>query len=127
MGLRVTSGHHVSFSVSDLARSRAFYEGVLGFAPIERPDFPFPGMWYGVGAIEVHLIVPPGAETDVEVRGPNPLQNHAAFAIESYEEAAAHLSAHGIPFSGLGPERGQLFLRDPDGNQIELIVADKGP
>ena len=38
-------GHHVSFSVSDLEASLAFYRDVLGLEPIERPDFGLPGAW----------------------------------------------------------------------------------
>jgi catechol 2,3-dioxygenase-like lactoylglutathione lyase family enzyme len=122
--MKVRSGHHVSFAVSDLERARAFYETVLGFETIERPDFGFPGVWYGVGAIEVHLIqAPDGVDTGTPPGHTNPIANHAAFAIESFEEATADLETAGIAFIPL-PKQGQIFLRDPDGNQIELIQAD---
>ena len=51
--------HHVSFAVSDLERSRRFYEGVLELEPIPRPDLGLPGMWYRAGTSEVHLIATP--------------------------------------------------------------------
>ena len=54
--------HHISFAVSDLARSRRFYEDVLELEPIPRPELGLPGMWYRAGSSEVHLIAtPPGA------------------------------------------------------------------
>ena len=50
--------HHVAVSVSDLARARQFYSGVLGLEEIARPAFPFDGAWYRVGTgHELHLIV----------------------------------------------------------------------
>ena len=49
--------HHVAVSVSDLARAKGFYGGVLGLEEIARPRFPFDGAWYRIGNREVHLIV----------------------------------------------------------------------
>ena len=53
------SAHHTSFPVKDLARSRAFYEGVLGLIEKPRPQCGFPGAWYQAGPCEVHLIQAP--------------------------------------------------------------------
>ena len=123
--MRVLAGHHVSFAVRDLERARRFYEGVLGFEPIPRPAFPFPGAWYRVGPIEVHLIVvPEGVETGTPAPRLTPVTNHAAFAVDDYDATVRHLEAQGIEFLGLGPKQGQVFVRDEDGNLIELLVAD---
>ena len=51
--------HHVSFAVRDLARQREFYEGILGLAPIPRPDLGLPGVWYAAGRGQIHLIETP--------------------------------------------------------------------
>lgn len=49
---------HVSVAVSDLEKTKAFYGGVLGLPEIPRPDFPFPGVWYGLGGdLQPHVIV----------------------------------------------------------------------
>lgn len=116
--------HHMSFPIRDLARSRAFYEGVLGLEPIQRPEFPFAGAWYQAGAAQVHLIVPPEG-IDVGAAPPvlNPMARHAAFAIEDYAATLAHLKAHGLEVFETTPENGQMWVRDPDGHIIELIVA----
>ena len=40
---------HVSVTVTDVAKARDFYSGVLGFKEIPRPAFDFPGIWYSLG------------------------------------------------------------------------------
>lgn len=36
--MKIVRGHHVSFAVADLARSRHFYGNVLGLAELPRPE-----------------------------------------------------------------------------------------
>ena len=43
-------------------------------------------------------------------------------SIDDYEATLAALGEEGVEVFGLGAEVGQLFVRDPDGNIIELIV-----
>lgn len=116
--------HHVSFAVSDLARARRFYEGVLELEAIPRPDLGLPGIWYRAGASEVHLIAtPPGANVGSAPERLTPLANHSAFAIDDYAATLAHLKARQVEVLETNAERGQLWVRDPDGNVLELIVA----
>jgi catechol 2,3-dioxygenase-like lactoylglutathione lyase family enzyme len=115
--------HHVSFAVSDLERSRRFYEGVLGLEPIPRPEMGIAGIWYGAGGCEVHLIVaPPGVDVGQAPAQLTPLANHSAFAIDDYEKTRARLAQHGVEVLETSAARGQLWVRDPDGNVLELIV-----
>jgi glyoxylase I family protein len=116
--------HHVSFAVSDLERSRRFYEGVLELEPIARPDLGLPGMWYRAGASEVHLIAtPPGMNVGLAPERLTPLANHSAFSIDDYPGTLARLKSRGVEVLETNEERGQLWVRDPDGNVLELIVA----
>jgi glyoxylase I family protein len=116
------SVHHVSFAVSDLARSLAFYQGLLGLEPVERPDFGIPGAWLSVGNAQVHLIeTPAGAEVGAPPPGLSPLANHQAFAIEDYGATLGRLRDRGVEVLETSPDQGQLWIRDPDGNVIELI------
>jgi catechol 2,3-dioxygenase-like lactoylglutathione lyase family enzyme len=115
--------NHISFAVRDLERSRGFYEGVLGLASIERPDFGIPGRWYQAGDSQVHLIqVPEGVDTGSPPPALSPLANHQAFAIGDYAQVLAQLQSHGLEVMETTPENGQLFVQDPDGNMIEFIV-----
>lgn len=118
-----TSVHHISFAVSDLERSREFYGGVLGLQPIERPELGIPGIWYAAGAAEVHLIAKPeGVDAGSPPDKLSPLANHQAFAIESYAACLEHLRGRGLEVMETSPERGQMWVQDPDGNVIELIA-----
>jgi catechol 2,3-dioxygenase-like lactoylglutathione lyase family enzyme len=114
--------HHVSFAVRDLDASRAFYESVLGLEPAERPDIGLPGAWYAAGNAQIHLIAAPeGFDLGAAPDRLTPLANHCAFAIESYDESLAFLKDRGAEVFETKPEIGQLWVRDPDGNVIELI------
>jgi catechol 2,3-dioxygenase-like lactoylglutathione lyase family enzyme len=120
----VSTVHHVSFLVRDLERSRRFYEGVMELETIPRPDLGLPGVWYRAGASEVHLIAAPaGVEVPEASLGLSPLANHSAFAIEDYEKTLAELKRKGVEVFETSAASGQLWIRDPDGNVIEFIVA----
>jgi catechol 2,3-dioxygenase-like lactoylglutathione lyase family enzyme len=115
--------HHVSFAVSDLERSRRFYEDALGLEVVPRPDLGVAGVWYRAGDAEVHLIATPeGIDVGTRPKGVNPLANHNAFAIDDYTKTLEHLQGRGIEVLTTSPEVGQMWVRDPDGNVIELIA-----
>lgn len=116
--------HHVSFPVSDLERSRRFYEDVLGVREIDRPDLGLPGAWYRAGGTEIHLIQTPDG-VDVGSRPPSlsPLAAHCAITIDDYTKTFDELASKGVEVLGTSAERGQMWVRDPDGNIFELIVS----
>ena len=119
-----TGVHHISFAVSDLERSRRFYEGVLGLELIERPDIGLPGVWYGAGNAEVHLIqTPNGADVGTRPGATTPLANHNAFSVEDYQKTVDHFKRAGIDVIETSAENGQLWVSDPDGNVLEFITA----
>lgn len=118
----VKRAHHVSFGVSDLERSRAFYGELLGLEEIERPDFGLPGAWYQAGEAQVHLIAQPeGFAGGQPPPALNPIADHAAFEIDDYEKVLAELEARGVEVLPTSPAVGQMWIRDPDGHIIELI------
>lgn len=106
--------HHVSINVSDPEASIDFYTRVLGgTVRDDRPDFGIGGAWIDLGAAQVHLI-----ETSV----PPNLGQHFAIRYADLDAVVAELRAQGIEIDDPSPVgRGrQTFLRDPDGNGVEL-------
>ena len=115
--------HHISFAVGDLERSREFYEEILGLQPIERPELGIGGVWYGAGNAEVHLIeTPEGADVGTPVASLTPLANHQAYAVDDYAAALDFLKSKGVEVLETSPVQGQMWIRDPDGNVIELAA-----
>jgi len=124
--IKTKSLNHVGLRVADTPRARKFYEDLLGFKVMPRPEFPFGGAWYGIGRNMVHLI-----ESEKGAKKIDPLGPHLAIEIEDYDGAKAELERNGIeyveaanmtnvgsvPVSQTGR---QLWIIDPDGNTIEL-------
>ena len=129
--LKVEILHHVAIPVSDLARSKAFYGGLLGLEEIARPAFPFDGAWYRIADRELHLIVArdPTFRTD---KGVAIEDGHFALRVGSFRAALAHLEANGVRRDTDEPGRSmrvnansvtgypQIHLMDPDRNIVEI-------
>jgi glyoxylase I family protein len=114
--MRVRQLDHVSVPIRDLARSRAFYEDLLGLGQAPRPDLGFPGAWYAAGRAQVHLI-----QREQPLGGIDPTGPHLALEVENLDTVKQTLDARGIPYLALGSQ--QLWIADPDGNVIELCTA----
>jgi len=106
--------HHASVRVSEITRARAFYEGVLGLSTAPRPDLGFPGAWYDLGDGQLPLIQHQQQTFD----GIDPTAPHFAVEVASLAEVKKTLDARGIAYLEFGGS--QLWVRDPDGNVVEL-------
>jgi glyoxylase I family protein len=129
--LRIETLHHVSLPVTNLARSRLFYTGVLELVEIDRPPFDFEGAWYRVGDRDLHLIVG-GQPTLREGKGIDSRDIHFAIRVSSYRSALQHLTEKGYSADAIDElmrlrdsPRGtagfpQIYILDPDRNVVEI-------
>lgn len=124
--------NHVSITVTDVAKAREFYTGVLGLQEIPRPAFDFPGIWYDLGGgLSLHIIlndqlVRPAVEREtIAARYP-----HFALWTDDADDTATRIEALGLPCRDVvsGPTGlRQVFVKDPDGNMVEFIGPTKSP
>ena len=133
MAIRILGLDHVVLRVRDLEAALRFYRGALG-CPVERRIDALGLIQLRAGAALIDLVPvdsplgkagggAPGAE------GKN--VDHICLRIESFdaEALAAHLRSHGVEPGEVGRRYGaegnglSMYVRDPDGNVVEL----KGP
>ncbi|EUA12895.1 glyoxalase/Bleomycin resistance /Dioxygenase superfamily protein [Mycobacterium kansasii 732] len=135
MGFASTSIAHVRLTVTDIERSRRFYESVFGWPVlIEVPDnaddatrrqlgFLFGGVIYDLGGALLGLRPVANDRFDEDRTG----LDHIAFRVGSRAEldsAATHLDDLGIrhePIKDIGPAY-ILEFRDPDNIALELTA-----
>jgi catechol 2,3-dioxygenase-like lactoylglutathione lyase family enzyme len=109
---------HAALLVKDLQRARKFYGGVLGLKEKPRYDFDFAGEWYDLGECELHLMVTTERLSPVESRPRR--DHHIALEVDDLETAKRALQTAGLAFRASTSGRASVFVRDPDGNLIEL-------
>jgi catechol 2,3-dioxygenase-like lactoylglutathione lyase family enzyme len=116
---------HATFLCADLARSAAFYEGVLGLTPDPaRPDLGFSGVWYEVApGQQLHLMRLPDPEVGLQRPSHGGRDRHVALAVDDLGELVRRLAAACIPHTLSQSGRQALFCRDPDGNALEFIQS----
>ncbi len=140
--MTISGINHYLIRTSNLEASREFYQSVMGFHQIPRPNFPFPGYWLGVGgAAQVHL-APAGIEnselyflgTPAHAAQDNSgVIDHVAFLAENAPDFVDGLKKKGAPYRVRYLSDSQLFqvfIKDPDGITIELnfngVASDHG-
>jgi len=117
---------HVHLKVADLDRAIAFYNGVLGFEITMRMGST--AAFLSAGGYHHHI----GLNTWESLNGPQPLPGttglyHAAIRYPdraALAEALRRLVDARIPLDGASDHAVSqaLYLRDPDGNGLELMV-----
>jgi glyoxylase I family protein len=113
---------HTTLLVSDLAQAEYFYGETLGLEKAER-NLNFPGLWYQVDGYQIHIILHEGlpkTEPLSEKWGRNP---HLAFRVTEIEVLADKIGKNGFQYQKSSSGRPALFVRDLDGNIIELSAG----
>lgn len=117
--MQLTQFLHAAIVVSHLEKSEQFYGTVLGLKKIDRV-LKFPGAWYEVGAFQIHLIADSAPVSETQNAQKWGRNRHLAFSVASLEEAKEALIQAGCEFQVSASGRSALFVKDPDGNVLEL-------
>jgi len=115
-GFQVKQIDHVSVVINDVERSQRFYRDVLGLKEIAKPrTFNFVVVWFDLGNQHLHLLLKPQPDT-ISPR-------HFALRVADAGAARVWFRGQGIPVeeTTLIPGADRFFIRDPDGNRIEII------
>jgi len=122
--MKITAILHATFLVQDLARARTFYELALGLNLDEkRHDMGFPGVWYDVGAQQIHLMQLPNPEIGLQRPANGGRDRHVAVAIDDLDALMQKLDAAAVQYNISKSGRRALFCRDPDDNALEFIES----
>ncbi|MBA2566629.1 MAG: VOC family protein [Thermoleophilaceae bacterium] len=118
---------HVAIGVADVERSQRFYEETLGLERVhEAWDVPIVMAAEGTGVAIFPKELHPSSTPD-SVEAPAVRILHIAFRLDraGFDSARSELAEMGVQarFSDHGISH-SLYLRDPDGHQIELTTYD---
>jgi lactoylglutathione lyase len=123
----ITHIGHSAFLVSDLERSLHFYCNVLGLQEafqLKRPDGK---PWLVYIRVDEHSFVElfPGRPADAPPLDPKSSYRHLCLLVDDIQETVKMLGARGLPVPGEpklgGDGNWQYWIKDPDGNDIELM------
>ena len=129
----ITAVDHVGVRVRDRARACAFYRQ-LGFAVVFEDAHSPVVILRNPAGVEINLVVNAGSVADInvlmDVAEKHPGFTHVALRVASLDDTVAALHALGIVITegpvALGPWNTSVFVRDPDGNVLELTEHRAG-
>jgi catechol 2,3-dioxygenase-like lactoylglutathione lyase family enzyme len=129
--LRVTAIDHVVLTVADVEATCSFYERVLGMEPVTFAE-DRRALRLGDQRLNLH---PAGAELEPHAARPTPGSADLCVLTSAQPvEVEAHLAACGVPIElGPVPREGaagalvSIYVRDPDGNLVEVAALQSGP
>ena len=111
----------LAFFTDNVPEMTAFYQRLLGKEPVAQSD----GMaifMSGQTKIFIH-------RSYTAAEGELPPNNHIAFAVDDVDAACQELVAQGLELE-ISPQDyywgRSAYLRDPDGQQVEITQADSG-
>ena len=115
----ITQLHHVNVTVpSELeAETKKFYGSILGLVELPKPaGTRKSGAWYQIGAVQLHL--------SIEEEVGRLSTRHVCFTVSDLSAAEKRLREAGIeilPDARPIPGSQRFYVRDPGGNQLEIV------
>lgn len=121
----ITGIHHATFITGDLAKSRAFYEDILGLQPdSNRPPMSFDGVWYDIAPNQqIHLMLLPNPEAGLQRPAHGGRDRHVALTVSDFAALLERLNSAGVAYTLSRSGRSALFCRDPDQNALEFVES----
>jgi catechol 2,3-dioxygenase-like lactoylglutathione lyase family enzyme len=117
---RFTHIDHCTVLVTDVAKARQFYGGTLGLREIAPPrEFDFVAVWYDLGGSYLHLLLKDR---------PDPISpRHFCLHVTDLRAAREELRCRGLTIDETVKiaAADRFFVRDPDGNRIEILQWDR--
>jgi len=116
--MKIVEFAFVIYPATDFARSRAFYESVLGLTSTTAMEFD-DGFWleYAIGPHTLAV----GKEPFLKPSGDGP---HVVLEVEDFEQTIEHLKQHKVPFAieafVAPPGCSAAIIMDPDGNKLGI-------
>jgi len=129
--MRVAALDHIVLTVRDIAATVEFYERVLGLVPVTFANGTRTALAFGVQKINLHE---QGHEFLPNARNARPGSADMCLLTKTpLHEVVAHLRARGVEIEH-GPDAADgaqeplrsLWIRDPDGNLVELANPAAG-
>ncbi|MEM8641764.1 MAG: VOC family protein [Cyanobacteria bacterium P01_G01_bin.54] len=121
--MHITGYLHTAILVANLERAKQFYGGILGLTEVERA-LKFPGVWYQLGDYQIHLMVQEQYQSAISAEHKWGRNAHIALRVDNLETAKVELVAAGCDIRLSSSGRRALFVRDPDGNVLELSQVE---
>ena len=129
--MEITRVDHIALPVADLDRAVEFYTRIMGLHVVKEWRDPPPGVTphidleSGQVHLSVFLALREGEDTPRKNLSKIAQFPHVAFQVTAPEDALRRLQEGGYPFDGpvpRGPGRAEVYLWDPDGNQVEFTM-----
>lgn len=138
--IRTVCLNHISRGTANVQVLFDWYQSVLGFEELQRPNFPFGGKWLRLDSnIALHIIEEEAEaaalrkehETLASVAHTNPALirrgHHLALTVPDIDVVIGQLKAmkiehhvNVVPATNTARQSRQVFFADPDGNGIEV-------
>jgi lactoylglutathione lyase len=132
--LRTWQTGHIGLNVSDLARSKRFYEQVFGFQVLHESQEP--GRAFAFLGDDTRLILTLWQQSEGTFQKHTPGLHHLSFQVNTTEEIqeaeqrlrdiGANFLYEGIVPHSEGAPSGGIFFEDPDGIRLEIYSPTAG-